>query len=150
MRILQQALRWIRNADHSQQFSGALPGQRSTHAKMNLNRLGELAANGEHRVQRGHGLLENHGHLTSTHLAHRLLVQSQQIAALKQHLATDDTAGRRHDESHQAERTDRLAAARLSHQCHRLPGVHIIGDSVHGPYCSALAHKIGLQVTDLK
>jgi hypothetical protein len=44
------------------------------------DRLGDLVADGQHRVQRGHRVLEDHGDLLAPDLAHRLLVEVEQVA----------------------------------------------------------------------
>ena len=48
---------------------------------MLLDRLGDLPADRQHRVQRSHRLLEHHADVAAPHLAHLLLGQPHQIAA---------------------------------------------------------------------
>ncbi|MPM94172.1 hypothetical protein SDC9_141317 [bioreactor metagenome] len=43
-----------------------------------------MFTNGEYRVQRGHGILENHGDLGTTYLADLFLVHSQQILTVEE------------------------------------------------------------------
>ena len=50
---------------------------------MGHEHLGNLVTNGVHRIQGGHGLLENHGNLLSPDMAHLFFRQIQQIDALK-------------------------------------------------------------------
>ena len=77
--------------------------------------LGDLAADREDRVERGHRLLEYHPQTRTTHGPHLALGEPEEIAPLETHLPVDDPPGRRH-EPHERERGHRLAAARLADQ----------------------------------
>ena len=58
------------NAHFCQQFYGSLAGFGAAHALMQPQGFRHLIANFEHRVERGHGFLKNHAHLTTAHGAH--------------------------------------------------------------------------------
>ena len=73
-------------------------------------------ADGEHRVQRGHGLLEHHGDLVAADPPHLLVRQLEEITPAVKHLALRHPAGRRRDQPHDRERRDALAAPRLAHE----------------------------------
>src|SRR5215217_5034210 len=98
---------------------------------MDLEALGELAADRQHGVERGHRLLEDHTDLAPAHVTHLLLAQREEIAALEEHLAADDAPGRRRDESHDAERADGLAAAGFADERDGLALLHVPGHTVH-------------------
>ena len=54
-----------RDAHHLEQFYRTPFRRFEVHPEMQLKRLGQLAPNAEHWVERGHGLLEHHGDLVA-------------------------------------------------------------------------------------
>jgi len=61
VRILRQPLLGRGNADPRQQFDAALPGLGQIELEMLLDGLDQLGADGQHRIERGHGILEHDG-----------------------------------------------------------------------------------------
>ena len=59
VRILRQSLFGRGNANGGQQFDAALGGSRQIEFEMFLQRLDQLGADGQHRVERGHRVLEH-------------------------------------------------------------------------------------------
>jgi hypothetical protein len=55
--------------------------------------LGELAPDREHRVERGHRLLEDHADLPAANAAHLLLAEAEKVAFLVEDFAAFDAAG---------------------------------------------------------
>src|SRR5256885_16637738 len=82
---------------------------------MQADGLGDLAADGEHRVQRGHGLLEDHRHALAADRTHLAFRKGEEIASLEPHLSADDPS-RSRDEAHERQRGHRLAATRFADQ----------------------------------
>ena len=77
------------------------------------DRLGDLVADREQRVQRGHRVLQDHRDPLAADVAHLGVGFLDQILALEQHPAADDPRRRRqHPQDGQRERA--LAGARLS------------------------------------
>src|SRR6185436_18459074 len=72
--------------------------------------LADLIADGEHRVQRRHRLLEDHRDPVAADRAHLGLGQGEQVPAAVADLARGDAA-RRRDQPHDRERGHALAAA---------------------------------------
>ena len=70
VRILLEAPRRIGDADHVQQLDRAPVGRRAVGALVLLQRLGDLPADGEHRIERGHRLLEHHADVAAADRAH--------------------------------------------------------------------------------
>ncbi len=66
-------------------------GRRARQAAVVDQRLGDLEADGEHRIEARHRLLEDHGDLVAAHVLHARLGQRQQIAP-RQHDAAFDAA----------------------------------------------------------
>ena len=81
-------------------------------------RLGDLVAHRVQRVERRHRLLEHHADAAAAQLAHRRLVETDQLAPVEADRAADlRTLGQ---QAHQRQRGDRLAAAGFTDQAHRL------------------------------
>src|SRR5262249_22917559 len=83
-------------------------------------RLADLRADGQHRVKRGHRLLEDHRDVVAAHRPHLRFVELEQIAAIEFDRAADDPAGRIGDEPHHGERRHALAAAGFADDRQRL------------------------------
>ena len=91
----------------------------------------DLIADGEHRVERGHRLLEDHRQLVAAQIAQASCRQLQQILALEQHLTAGDAPGRLRHEAHDRERGDALAAARFADDAERAAALEAEVDAVH-------------------
>src|SRR3990170_258941 len=101
----------LRDANHLQQLDGALGGGGAVHLEVQLQRLRELAADGEDGVQGGHRLLEDHGDLVAAYVPDLVLVHLEEVLAIEVDGAADDPARRHRDQAEDGERGDRLAAA---------------------------------------
>ena len=55
----------------------------AAHPAVPLQHLGDLAADGEHRVERAHRVLEHHRHVASAQVAHALAGQREQVHAVE-------------------------------------------------------------------
>ena len=99
MRVTVDAPFRLWDACVGQQFCGLLPSLSRRHAALELQDLRNLVANGEQRVERGHGLLKNHSDIAATHLAQLRLAHAQQIGAIKQGTATHPSATRQTQEA---------------------------------------------------
>jgi hypothetical protein len=94
------------------------------------DRLDELVADGEHRVQRAHRLLEHHADLAAAHRAqlgrgHRVEVPPGQLRAARH-------AGRGREQAEQGHRGDRLARAGLPDHRDDLARVDLVADPADG------------------
>ena len=61
VRVVVDAPLRARDADHAEQVDGALPGGGVPHVPVSLEALGDLAADGQDRVQARQRILEDHG-----------------------------------------------------------------------------------------
>jgi hypothetical protein len=102
------ALLGRRNADEPEQLD------RIARLAVNLERLGDLRTDREHRVQRRHRLLEDHRDAIAAQRAHVVLGQREQVAA-----AVDDRSARRAHEPHDRERERGFAGSRLADDAER-------------------------------
>ncbi len=116
----------------SKQFDGAVLGLVLVHAHVEFQSLGDLAADGEHRVEGGHGVLKDHGDLFAADLADAFLAQLEQIAAHKDRLAGGDLARRFRDEPQEGHDAHALAATALAYNREGLALVEIVRDAVDG------------------
>ena len=64
------------------------------HLQMDDQRLHDLLSDRQDRIERGHRLLEDHRDVAAAHLAHLLVGEIEQVAALEQDAARGDAAGR--------------------------------------------------------
>ena len=148
VRVLAQPPLGIRNPHHAEQLGRAPARLGRGKTQVDLEPLGELAPDREHRVQRGHRLLEDHADLAAPHVTHRLFGELQEIAALEQDLATDDPARGPGDEPHDAQRADALAAARFPDDAQRLAGRDFEGDPVDGIHRPASSRELDAKILD--
>ena len=97
--------------EHAQGFG---TGCCAIHALVFADRFGDLLAGGEHRVERGHRLLEDHRNVRTTDTAHRRVVGAGEIedtpvATAESEASADDAPAAVFDEAHRREGGDRLA-----------------------------------------
>ena len=84
-----------------------------------LHHLHDLLADAQDGVQRGHRLLEDHGHADRAQFAHLRLRQRQQVPPLKRDGPARD-AQRLRQQPHDRKRGHRLARAGFADKAHRL------------------------------
>ena len=110
--------------------------------------LGDLIADREHRVERGHRLLEHHRHASAANLAHRLFVERDEVVSVEVDLAAGlDSAGRA-DEAEQRERGDRFSAARFADEPDRLAGADVEADAVHRAGDAVLGVEVRAEIAN--
>ena len=74
-------------------LDGPVPQASRVELLVERDRLGDLVADGEDRVERGHRLLEDHRDRVAADVSDIVLVdQRQQVAVVEQDLARDDLA----------------------------------------------------------
>src|SRR5262245_6124080 len=91
----------------------------------------DLSADGEERVQRRHGILQDHGDPPATDPPQFALTLASQILALEDDAAAHDAGGAR-QEPDDGEAGRRLAAARLTDEPERLALVQREAHAIHG------------------
>ena len=127
VRIFVDPARRQRDADLGQCVDRALARFLLAHATMGAQRLGDLLADGEHRIERAHRLLEDHADLPAAHLTHLARADRQQIAALEAHF-TDDAALRARQQAQDRQAGHGLAAPRFAHDAQPFAGLELKGD----------------------
>ena len=124
VRIIADASLRIRHAYCRQQLDGALPGGASARDAVDGERLLDLAADREDRVQGRHRLLEDQRDSRAANLLHRSFVELHQVAPVEPHRSAGD-ATRTIDQPKDRQRRHRLAAAGFTDQAERLPLVDV-------------------------
>ncbi len=119
-------------------------------AAMLLDRLGDLPADRQHRVERGHRLLEHHADLAAAHLAHLVVGKLHQVAAVEHNLARDDAPRRARDQPQDGQRADRFARAALADDGDCFSRIDRIGDAVDRAHDPGAGAKLGTQVADFQ
>jgi hypothetical protein len=94
MRIIVQAFGRRRDPDHAQGLFGSLQQGTRGFAVVDANGLNQLIPDGEHRVQRGLWVLEDHGDFAPAHMAHLLVALLQQIFTVEPNLPLDNARRR--------------------------------------------------------
>ena len=111
MRILVEPPFGVGNADELQELDRARFRLRVVHPHMDRQRLGDLQPDREQRVERRHRLLEDHRDVAAADLAHLLVVEVEQVAAVEHDAALRDAAGEARQQPHHGERRNRLSRA---------------------------------------
>ena len=114
------------------------------------DRLADLVADPQHRVERGHRLLEDHRDLVAADGAHRVGRQAGEVLALEPDRAADDAAGRIGHEAQDGERRHALAAAGFPDHAQGLAGTDRVGDAVDRPHRAAAREEVGAQIPHLQ
>jgi hypothetical protein len=99
------------NADLLQQLDHAPPHLSTAQTAVQPQRLGNLCPNSRGRVERRHRVLEDHGNLRPTYLAHFLRTLVEEILSVKYNLSAYDAASRLREQAHDREAGQRLPGA---------------------------------------
>ncbi len=118
-----------------EQLHGPVARRFAHQAQMQLERLHQLLAYGEHRVQARHGLLKDHGDARTAHFLQRLLLGFQERdfrpAAGAQRDGAVGVHGGIRQQAQDGEPGDALAGAGFPHQADRLARADLEGDVAH-------------------
>src|SRR5262249_54823399 len=148
--ILSEATLGVGDTDQVQQLLRAGAGALGVRAEVDLEPLRQLAPDGKHGVQRGHGLLEDHGDLAPAYLAHLLFGEPEEILAPEPDLAGDDPARGCRDQTHDRERAHAFAAPRLADERDRLALADVPRHVVDGAYDATPRRELGAEMMDLQ
>src|SRR6185312_5801284 len=150
MRIFLRAPCRFGDADETQHLHRLLPRRLGAHLAMQPHRLADLVADPDHRVERGHRLLEDHGDAIAANLAHLRFIETEQVGAFEHDLAADDTAGRIGHQAHDRQRADALAAAGFADDRQCLAALDVEGDVVDGTEQAGTGEEHRLQALYLE
>ena len=151
VRIVGHPLLRVGDVDVVQALHGDVEGLALAHPLVEHDRLHQLVADGEHRVERGHRVLEDHGDLSAPDVAHLLLGEARAGRTSWNRIwpVTTSPAGP-FDQPHHREGAHRLAAPRLPHHPELLALVDGEGHPVDGAHDALVSGEVGAQVLDLE
>ena len=124
-----QALFRLVDADQLQQLLGTCPGFLLALFGVQADDLHDLVADGVHRVQAGHGVLEDDGDFVATDLAEVLLLHLLDLVAVEPHGAAHQLAGVG-GQAHDRVSGNGLAGTGLAHDAQHVALVHRKGNAV--------------------
>src|SRR5262249_53032736 len=150
MRIFLHASLGVGDVHDLQHLDGLVHGVPSAQPLVQPDRLGDLLADGEHGIQRGHRLLEDHRDLFAADLAHLRRREIEQVAPVVEDLALHDAAWRLGDQPHHAERRDRLARAGFADDAERLALVDEEVDPADGAHPALVGEEVRLEPFDFE
>src|SRR5690606_14845075 len=146
VRVLSQPPPGVGDADALQELTSAAACLGARLRLVAQQHLRQLDPDGDHWIQRGHRVLEDHRDLAAADARQSCLRRLEEVVALVHHLAGDlDSAARQ--QPHHGQGGDGLAAARLPHEPDVLTRVdvdaHLVGA---GGRPLALQPEVGTQV----
>ena len=145
-----EALFRIRDPHRSEHLRGTLAHLGPLQSEAEFQHLPHLSLDREHRVQRGHGVLEDHGDLVPPDVRQLFGGESQDVGARKPDLPTEDLTGRAWDEPEDGRSGNTLAATRLPDDPEGSARVDLKGHTVHCVEESVLGLEGDLEVVDLE
>ncbi|KAF5292397.1 hypothetical protein FQR65_LT20296 [Abscondita terminalis] len=149
VRIAVQALGRRRHADLDQRIVRLLQRLAAAGPAVGEDGLDHLRADAQHRVQRRHRVLEDHGDAAPPDAAQRGLRQAHQFLPVQQDAAAGD-APRRVDQAHDGVAGLRLARAGLAHQAEDLAALQRKAHAVDRAHRAGRRLEMGLQVAHLQ
>ena len=148
VRVLVEAAGGIGDADQIEQRLCAGAGGRLRQSEMDDERFGDLRRDGEHRVERGHRLLEDHRDVLAAQPPHGVARQPGKVLAAEQDAAADDASGMRRQQPHDAQRGHRFAAAGFADHGDEFARAHIVAHAVDGTDDALAGGKLDAQILD--
>ncbi|MNT33597.1 hypothetical protein D3C72_1695330 [compost metagenome] len=116
---------------------------------MHGERLGDLLADREDRVEAGHRLLEDHRNVLAANLAHLLFRKSQQVAPAKHDLALD-AARFFIEKPHDGKRGHALARAAFADDRHRFARCNLETHIAHHGFPAVINAEGGGEILNRK
>ena len=148
MRVLRQPLLGGGNADRGEQFDAAPGGGRKIELEMFLQRLDQLGADGQDRIERGHRILEHDRQRSPAQLAQFLRRQLQQILPVEHHAAGELCLLRQ--QLQDRPRQHGLAAAGFADDAERPPGADGEVDMIDRAQIAARRRQVDGDILDGK
>ena len=150
VRIGVRAALRFRDVHAAQHVDGTVHGVAARQSLMQRDRLADLPAHREQRIERGHRLLEDHRDVVAADVLHLALGQVEQIGALEADGAVDDAPGRVGDEPQDGQRGDALAAAGLADHAQRLAAAQAVGNAIDRPHDAGGREEMRVEIVDLQ
>ena len=149
VRVFARPLCRLGDFDELQHLDGFLVGGGLREILVQPQRFGDLVADRQHRVERGHRLLKDHRNVVAADIAHFVFVELQQVFPLQRDRAADDLSWRIGDQPHDRQRRHRLAAAGFADYCQGLAAPQRERDVIYGFDDARPGEEVGLQALDV-
>jgi len=138
------------NPDRFQHFHRFGKRFRARRTLVNAESFRQLIANGEDRIQGGHGFLKNHADFVPANGPDLPLGEIQEIAAAKDDFSPCENGGRHRKEPQDRQRQHTLAASGLPHHPKNLAGLHVQADTVYRFGRSCRRSEMGVEIPHLE
>ena len=142
--------RGIGNTNQFQQFGGADAGLRAGQAHVADQRLHDLIADGEHRVQAGHRVLKDETDPRAAHIAQVVVADLEQVAVAQHDLTTADFGRGRRQKPDQRHHGHRFARAAFADNAQKFTTPQMEADRVDGMNLAAAGAENGFQAPYIK
>ena len=149
VRVGRQALIGRGNAHAHQRGAAARAGSSARHRRVGLDGLDHLRVDAQHRVQRGHRVLEDHGDAAPAQGTPLLRAAAAQVLAVQQD-APAHLAPRRVYQPHERQARDGLARARFAHQPQHLAAPQLERHVLHRTQHPLEGGEVGAQALHLQ
>ena len=150
VRIIAEALLRRRNVNHAQHLDRQILCRIPAHRPMTQDAFDYLLAHRQHRVERGHRLLEDHRDAIAAKLSQGGRRKPQKIDAIEQDLAAGDPPGRARHQAHDRQCGDALAATGLADDAERSSRIDRKADAVDRGEFAALDLKECLERANIE
>ena len=115
---------------------------------MRQHRFRDLVAHAHHRIEGGHGLLENHADSSAPDVAHLRFWYGEQVFTAKMNVAVN--ARLRGKQPQDGQRADRLPRARLPHKSQHLTRRDLKTHIANGGHVSLTSGEFDCEISDLE
>src|ERR1039457_5278849 len=115
---------------------------------MRQHRLGDLVAHAHHRIEGGHGLLENHTDSSAANVTDLRFWYGEQVFTAKMNVAVN--ARLRGKQPQDGQRADRLPRARLPHESQHLARRDLKAHIANGGHVSLRSGEFDSEISDLE
>ena len=146
VRVVVDALFGRGDAHLAQQVDGAFARLLLADLLVGADGFHDLVPNAVHRVERRHGLLEDHGHVVAAQLPVVLFGKPHQVLAFELHLARGHVP-RLAQKAHDGQAGHRLARTRFAHDGQDLARIHVEAHVFDGMDDAALDGEVGAEVS---
>ena len=150
VRVLLQAPLGVGYPDQPQKLNraGLLGG--FVHAHVDAQGFGQLVADRQNRVQRGHRFLKDHANVAPTDALHFRLRKFQQILTIEHHATVRNIGGLGRQQAHDRQSRNRFSRSAFAYNRNHFAGAHIVGHVLHSPDKAACRAKFDTQIFDLQ
>ena len=133
-----------------QHVAGAFQGVGFGAFAVQFHHFGDLFDDGNHGIQRGHGILKDHGDLAAANGAHLAFLLAQQAFAFENDVARLDLCGRNGQKAHNAQSRGGLAGSGLAHKSQGFALGELKVQSFNGVYGAAFGDIVDGEIFDLE